>query len=104
MEPFKAQFDSMAWQSTLPGARFKAFRDGVKQLRLLELTAEFIEPDWCERAHSGIVLTGELEIEFRDRVILYPTGSGICIPSGAASAHKARARTAMVRLFLVEDV
>ena len=104
MEPFKVQFDSIEWQPALPGARFKVFRDGAKQLRLLELTSVFVEPEWCEKGHAGIVLKGELEIDFNGRVIRYPEGSGIFIPSGAASAHKARAISSMVLLFLVEEV
>jgi quercetin dioxygenase-like cupin family protein len=50
------------------------------------------------------VLDGELEIDFHGRLERYPTGSGILIPAGPDSAHKARAVTASVLLFLVEDV
>ena len=104
MEPCKIQFDSIEWQPALPGARFKVFRDGTKQLRLFELTSEFVEPEWCEKGHAGIVLEGELEIDFQGRVVRYPQDSGIFIPSGASSAHKARALTPIVLLFLVEDI
>jgi len=91
LEPFKVRFDSMEWQHALPGARFKSFHEGEKQLRLLELTSEFVEPEWCEKGHVGIVLKGELEIDFSGHVVRYPEGSGILIPSGVTSAHKARA-------------
>lgn len=104
MEPFKVRFDSIEWQYVLPGAHFKAFREDSKQLRLLELTSEFVEPEWCEKGHVGIVLKGELEIDFHGRVVRYPEGSGIFIPSGASSAHKARAISSTVLLFLVEEV
>ena len=87
----------------MPGARFKVFGDGRKQLRLLELTSEFVEPDWCEKGHIGIVLNGELEIDFRGKVVRYPEGSAIFIPAGAAHGHKGRAITPTVRLFLVEE-
>lgn len=104
MEFFKVQFDSIGWQDTSPGARFKAFRDGARQLRLLELTSAFVEPQWCEKGHVGIVLQGELEIDFQGRVVKYGEGTGIFIPAGAANAHKAKAVSSLVLLFLVEDV
>jgi quercetin dioxygenase-like cupin family protein len=102
--PFKVDFEALEWQHLLPGARAKVHRDGSKQLRLVEFTAEFVEPDWCEKGHIGFVLSGTLEIDFRDQVILYPDGSGILIPPGPLSAHKARSVTPVVRLLLVEDV
>jgi len=101
---FKVDFDSLAWQSSVPGARAKVHREGARQLRLLEFTREFVEPDWCDKGHIGLVMSGTLEIDFHGRVVSYPEGSGIFIPSGAAGAHKARALTPVVRLVLVEDV
>jgi quercetin dioxygenase-like cupin family protein len=47
---------------------------------------------------------GALEIDFRGQLISYPEGSGIFIPPGHSSAHKARSVTPVVRLVLVEDV
>jgi len=37
----------------LPGCRFKATVRDEKQLRLVEFTSGFIEPNWCELAHTG---------------------------------------------------
>jgi quercetin dioxygenase-like cupin family protein len=103
MEPFKVDFDLLDWQSARPGARSKVYREGSKQLRVLEFTPEFVEPDWCERGHVGLVLSGTLEIDFRGQVVSYPQGSGIFIPPGHSAAHKARSATPVVRLVLVED-
>ena len=103
MLPCKVDFDAIEWQPLLPGARAKIHRSGSKQLRLVEFTAEFVEPQWCEKGHIGFVLLGTLEITFRDQVILYSEGSGIFIAPGSASAHKGRAVTPVVRLVLVED-
>jgi ribosomal protein S18 acetylase RimI-like enzyme/quercetin dioxygenase-like cupin family protein len=103
-ETHPVRFDALPWQSTMPGARFKVFGDGRKQMRLVEFTSEFVEPHWCEKGHVGWVLEGELEVDFRGRVVRYAAGSGIFIAAGPASAHKARAVTPAVRLFLVEDV
>lgn len=104
MDQHRILFESLEWQDGIRGARFKAFRSGNKQLRLLEFTSEFIEPDWCEKGHVGFVIQGELEIDFRGQMVHYPQGSGIFIPSGAASGHKARSITPTVMLFLVEDI
>jgi hypothetical protein len=104
MNQYKVQFDSMEWQNGIHGARFKAFCSGAKQLRLLEFTSEFVEPDWCEKGHVGFVVQGELEIDFHGHLVRYPEGSGIFIPSGAKSGHKARSITPTVLLFLVEDI
>lgn len=104
MEKFKITFDSLEWQEATPGARFKLFNFENRQMRLLELTSEFIEPHWCEKGHVGIVLSGELEIDFDGEIVNYRQGSGINIPTGRLTKHKARAVTASVQLFLVEDV
>lgn len=104
MEPCKVVFDSLAWQAALPGARSKVFGDGQKQMRLLEFTSGFVEPDWCEKGHVGIVLRGELEIDFDGKIVRYEEGAGVFIPQGASTKHKARSVTPMVLLFLVEDV
>ena len=78
MLSFKVDFDALPWQSSLPGARSKVHRDGAKQLRLVEFTSEFVEPDWCEKGHVGLVVSGALEIDFRGRVISYPEGGRPC--------------------------
>ena len=104
MHPDVIDFTSLSWESTAPGARFKAYREGRKQLRLVEFTSEFVEPVWCGRGHIGMVLEGTLEVDFRGSVVVYPQGSGIFIPAGAENGHKARSLTAVARLMLVEDV
>ena len=93
MEQHRVRFDSLEWQSSILGARFKVFRKGSKQLRLVEFTSEFVEPDWCEKGHIGYVIQGELEIDFHGQLVRYPEGAGISIPSGAASRHKGRSIT-----------
>jgi len=104
MEQYRILFDELEWQDGIRGARFKVFRSGNKQLRLLEFTSEFIEPDWCEKGHIGLVLSGELEIDFRGRLVRFSEGSALFIPHGATSGHKARSIAAVTQLFLVEDI
>ena len=60
MLPDTINFDSLQWQSMLPGARSKVYREGSKQIRLLEFSSEFVELDWCEKGHAGFVLEGTL--------------------------------------------
>jgi hypothetical protein len=104
LEQFRVLFDSLEWQSPIRGARFKVFCNGVRQLRLVEFTSEFVEPDWCEKGHIGFVIQGELEIDFHGSIVRYPEGSGVFIPAGAANGHKGRSVTPTVLLFLVEDI
>ena len=103
-EPREVVFDALEWQAAMPGARFKVFSDGAKQMRLVEFTSEFVEPHWCEKGHFGFVLRGELEIDFHGRIVRYGEGSGIFIPAGSSNGHKARSLTPSVLLFLVEDM
>jgi len=102
MDDFRALFDTLEWQSPAPGLRFKAWCRGGKQLRLLEHSQEFVEPDWCEKAHNGMVLEGELEIDFQGRLVRFPEGSGLSIPAG--EKHKGRPVGRRVLIFLVEDI
>jgi len=102
MDAGRVLFESLDWQSPAPGLRFKVYRSGNKQMRLLEHSQEFVEPDWCVKAHTGLVLKGELEIDFNGRVVLFPEGSGLFIPAG--EKHKGRPVTSSVLLFLVEDI
>ena len=97
-------FDSLEWQSPIHGTRFKAYREGNKQLQLLELTLEFVEPDWCEKGHVGMVLNGELEIDFRGNLVRYPEGAALMIPGRTENGHKARSIAPTTQLFLVEEI
>ena len=95
-------FDDLEWESPGPGCRFKALRQEGKQLRLVEFTPEFVEREWCEKGHAGIVLQGEFEIDFGGRTLKYREGMPIFIAAG--SPHKARHLSSLVRLFLVEEI
>jgi len=104
METYRILFDQIDWQSPQPGVRFKIARDGSKQVRLIEFTPEFVEREWCDKGHAGLVLSGELEIDFSGHVIRFQEGSGLLIPAGPRHAHKARVLTPLVRLVLVEEI
>jgi len=67
MEHYKIDFKSMAWETPARGARFKAFEQGGRKLRLVEFSKEFVEPDWCTKGHIGYILEGQIEIDFDER-------------------------------------
>lgn len=97
---FAIEFDKLEWESPARGVQFKAFQHKGKLLRLVEFAQDFVEPDWCEKGHAGMVLVGEIEVAFKDRVVCYPEDSALLIPPGQETGHRARAVTPLVRLFL----
>jgi hypothetical protein len=103
MSDHKLIFNSLPWTETAPGSREKAFVTAGKRVRLLELTSEFKEADWCTRAHFGYVMNGVLEVAFEKKKVVIGVAEGLAVPGGDAFKHKARAVTPSVQLFLVED-
>jgi uncharacterized protein YjlB len=95
-------FESLAWEDLAAGARQKVFRSGDTVLRLLEFTSGFAEPDWCLRGHAGLVLEGELNVDFDGSVVHFAAGDGLLIPSGPDHRHKAIVISEITRLVLVE--
>jgi ethanolamine utilization protein EutQ (cupin superfamily) len=70
---YLVDFDSLPWQSPMPGVREKRFVEGV------------------------------LELEFADRVVTASTGNLLFIPSGSEHVHRATAKTTTVTALFVED-
>ena len=99
----RVDFDSLPWQSPSKGARYKAFQQGNRRLRLLEFSRGFVEPDWCMKGHIGYVLDGELDIDFNGDPVHFSAGDGVFIPPGTENKHMAKVLTDVVRLILVED-
>jgi hypothetical protein len=102
MEPYKVEFDSLPWETPMPGVRIRVFSDGQRQIRLAEFSMEFVEPHWCEKRRIDFC-TGELEVDFHGQRIRYAESSGIFIPKWASHGHKARSITSSVLLFLAEE-
>jgi quercetin dioxygenase-like cupin family protein len=103
MEQYRVDFESLSWNTSLAGVRSKVHKQGGKQLRLVEFSKEFVEPDWCTKGHIGCVLDGELEINFTGKFIIFKSGDGLFIPAGDEGKHMARALTDTATLLLVED-
>jgi quercetin dioxygenase-like cupin family protein len=96
-------FDQIAWQSPAPGLRTKTLIRGDKKLRMVEFGAAFVEPNWCTRGHAGLVLEGEMEINFDGRIERFRAGDALVIPNGEAHRHRHHTTIRTARLFLVED-
>ncbi|MGD8344365.1 MAG: cupin domain-containing protein [Desulfobacterales bacterium] len=101
---YKIDFTPISWVKPLHGARFKAYKQYGRQLRLVEFTKEFIEPDWCMKGHIGYVLEGQMEINFDGTKVIFDAGDGIFIPAGADHKHMDKVLTDKVKLILVESV
>lgn len=103
MKNYKIKFESLPWEIAISGARFKAYKEGNKKIRLVEFTEKFIEPDWCEKGHIGYVLSGKMEIDFNGQIVSYEEGDGIFIPSGENHKHMAKVHSGTVQLVLIEE-
>lgn len=104
MSSFKITFDAMEWQQIRPDVRQKIYRDGSRQVRLVEFETSDGAPHWCETGHIGYVLKGALSISFNGQVISFQAGDGLFIPSGAASKHRAVSISAGTQLLMVEEL
>jgi quercetin dioxygenase-like cupin family protein len=100
----KVDFDAMPWETAEAGFRYKAFRGLECQLRMVEITREFVETEWCEKCHFGIVLEGEMVIDFDGDLVSYKQGDGVYIPAGEGNRHKAKALTNVARLVFAEKI
>jgi quercetin dioxygenase-like cupin family protein len=104
LSPFKVSFENMAWQEIRPDVRQKVYREGARQVRLVEFETSDGAEHWCETGHIGYVLKGALSISFNGEVISFKAGDGLFIPSGADSKHRAVAISAGTQLLMVEDL
>jgi quercetin dioxygenase-like cupin family protein len=103
MDLYKIDFDSLDWQSPMNGVRHKARMHGGKMVRLIEFTAA-MPVHWCEKGHYGLILEGDMEIEFDHGTLLFKQGDGVFIPDGAEHRHRARVLTDLVRVIFVEGL
>lgn len=104
MSILKVDFGSLEWQDGRPGVRYKVYREGQRQIRLIEFATSEGDPHWCQQGHIGAVLAGGLEIDFNGRVLSFSAGDGLFIPAGPDSSHRGLSITPGTRLLLVEDV
>ena len=86
---YLVEFDKLAWDESTTGVRFKVFRYGTQQIRLIEFSEGFLEQDWCQKGHAGYVLDGEFSNDYSGKVERYKKGDVIFIPKGEQAKHKA---------------
>lgn len=103
MSKYLIDFEKMSWESVYRGQRQKAYVEGNQRLRLVELTDEYAEEDWCEKEHLGYVVEGKISIIFNGKSITFNQGDGIFIPKG--NRHKGRiAKGERVLMIFVEKL
>lgn len=101
----RIDFESLPWESPLPGIRFKTFRRGQQQIRLLEFSEGFEEREWCTRSHAFHVLEGEFSLRLRNGTVRMKVGDVGFLSSGESTGHKAvLGRGERARLLLFEIV
>ncbi len=103
MQEYRIDFDSIPWETPAAGVRCKAVEKAGRRLRLVEFTNEFVEPDWCCNGHIGMILEGQMEIDFDEQAIIFGPGDGVFIPPGEEHKHKGRVLGDVVRAILVEE-
>jgi quercetin dioxygenase-like cupin family protein len=101
---YRIDFESIAWESPADGVKVKAYEQDGKKLRLVEFSKEFVESEWCTKGHVGLILEGQMEIDFDGEKEVFGPGDGIFIPAGQEHKHKGRVLTDKVKAILVEDV
>lgn len=83
-------FAALPWESPMEGMRVKRFERDGRSIRLVEFTETFVEPGWCEKGHSGMVLEGALALVFLDeRTEQLSAGDGLYVPPAPEGRHKA---------------
>ena len=100
---YKIKFDDIEWESQIEGVRYKKYIYNNKQVRLVEYSKE-MPPHWCDKGHYGMILEGEMEIEYPNEKIIYRKGDGVFIPDGVEHKHRGRVLTESVKVIFVEDV
>ena len=96
-------FNSLRWESPMPGIRHKFLDQQGWRMRLVEYSRE-MPLHWCEKGHYGYLLKGEMEIEYLALTVHYRPGDGIFIPEGSAHKHRARILSDTARAFFLEKI
>lgn len=101
---YRVAFAETDWEPALEGtARLKRVLRNGKVFRLVEMTPASRHPGWCETGHVGMIVEGDLEIEFDAETIRLSAGDALSIPHGAQDRHRPRALSDRVLMFLIED-
>lgn len=103
MSGYAINFDDHAWEVISPGMRQKSFMLGGNRMRLIELTEELAEIEWCLKAHIGYVLEGQVNMEFEKKTVIVKAGEGLYMSGGEKSKHRSSVdKGGFARLLLFE--
>lgn len=97
-------FSEMGWTNVEPGLRSKERAHGTLRVRIVEMTPEFVHPEWCSKAHAGYVIQGGLQLCLPNRDIEYAEGDVFLIPSGTHTRHIPRAKSPITILLLFDTI
>ena len=98
----KLVFDQMEWTSIGDEIRYKCYREGNYQVRLIEFGKDMKHVDWCIKGHYGYVLHGSAEIVFSDHSEIFEPGDVLFIPEGPEYKHRPKVLTDTFSFFSVE--
>jgi len=105
MGDYLVDFGNMRWERVYRGQRQKAYVEGNRRIRLVELTDEYAEDDWCKKEHLGFVIDGRIKIIFNGKSVIFTKGDGIFIPKGEGKGHKGRiAKGEKALIIFVEEL
>ena len=104
MDTSRVDSEAVPWTVPGPNVRFKVHREGTRQIRIVEFSEGFAEPDWCLRGHIGLVLEGVGRLQFQGSEVTLKEGDGVFLQPGDKHKHKLTVLSKVVRVVLVEDV
>ncbi len=104
MLDYRLVFADVDWEPALEGtARLKRIVQNGKVFRLVELSPKTDHPHWCVAGHVGMIVEGDLEIDFDGEKAVFHAGDALFIPDGEAHRHRPRALSNRALMFLIED-
>ena len=89
MKHHLVDFNHMEWVDSGTGVRVKKVVHENQQMRIVEFSEGFVEPDWCQHGHAGYVLDGEFALDFNGTIERYKKDDVVLIPNGENDKHKA---------------
>jgi hypothetical protein len=106
MGEYLIDFDKINWERAYIGQRQKVYEEGNHRIRLVELSDDYAEEDWCIQEHLGYILKGRMSVVFSDgKSMTFNEGNGMFIPLGEEHKHKGRmASGEIVQIIFVEKV
>jgi quercetin dioxygenase-like cupin family protein len=99
---YRVDWQNLDWQTPMEHVQSKSVQQHGQQLRLVEY-AKNLAPHWCCKGHTGMILEGEMLVEFSQEKVVFKKGDGVLIPGGEKHKHKAVILTDVVKAVFVEE-